>query len=84
MPEATLNALADHGSLKEPIPEDGGDCEALLAEFAQAGIDVAALAARLQDDGAKAFVRSWNEMMAEISAKRRAPPASGAERTIQL
>lgn len=83
MPEATLKALADHGAPPVPMPEDGGDCEAVLARFAEVDIEVTALAARLQDDGAKAFVRSWNEMMAEISAKKRASPASGAERTSQ-
>ena len=41
---------------------DGGDCEATLAEFAKAGIDVGALAAQLQDEGAKSFVKSWNEL----------------------
>jgi transaldolase len=48
---------------------DGGDCEAVLAEFAKAGIDSASLAARLQDEGAKSFVKSWNELMAVIAAK---------------
>ena len=51
------------------LPPDGGDCEAVLAEFAQAGIDVGALAAQLQDEGAKSFVQSWNELMTVIAAK---------------
>ena len=51
------------------MPADGGDCEAVLAQFAKAGIDVDALAARLQDEGAKSFVSSWNELMKVISAK---------------
>jgi transaldolase len=51
------------------MPADGGDCEAVLAQFAKAGIDVDALAARLQDEGAKSFVSSWNELMEVISAK---------------
>jgi transaldolase len=69
MPEATLKALADHGRIGEPMPADGGDCEDVLAEFAKAGIDVEALAARLQDEGAKAFVKSWNNLMSVIEAK---------------
>ena len=44
-------------------PPDGGDCEAVLAQFAEAGVDVDALAAQLQDEGAKSFVKSWNELM---------------------
>ena len=45
------------------LPADGGDCEEVLAEFAKAGIDVDALAAQLQDEGARAFVKSWNELL---------------------
>jgi transaldolase len=69
MPEATLKALADHGEIDKLLPADGGDCEATLAEFAKAGIDLVALAAQLQDDGAKSFVKSWEELMAVIAAK---------------
>ena len=69
MPEGTLKALADHGELGEILPADGGDCEEVLAEFAKAGIDVDALAARLQDEGAKSFVKSWNELMGVIASK---------------
>lgn len=69
MPEATLRALADHGEVGPLLPADGGDCEAVLARFAEAGIDVAALAAQLQADGAKSFVKSWNELMQVIASK---------------
>ncbi len=70
MPEGTLKALADHGELGELLPADGGDGEAVLARFASAGIDVDALAARLQDEGAKSFVSSWNDLMTVITGKR--------------
>src|SRR6476619_5315115 len=69
MPEGTLKARADHGELGASLPTDGGDCEAVLAEFAKAGVDVDALAAKLQDDGAKSFVNSWNELMGVIASK---------------
>ena len=69
MPEGTLKALADHGKVGAIMPADGGDCEEVLAQFATAGIDVHALAARLQDEGAKAFVNSWNDLMAVIASK---------------
>jgi transaldolase len=51
------------------MPVDGGDCEQMLARFAGAGIDVNALAAQLQDEGAKAFVNSWSDLMDVISSK---------------
>jgi transaldolase len=41
----------------------------VLAEFAKAGIDVGGWAARLQDEGAKSFVKSWNELLAVIASK---------------
>ena len=69
MPEGTLKALADHGELGTILPADGGDCEEVLAQFAKAGIDVDALAAQLQEEGAKSFVKSWNELMAVIISK---------------
>jgi transaldolase len=69
MPEATLKALADHGELDTILPADGGNCEEVLAQFAKAGIDIDALAAQLQDEGAKSFVKSWNDLMAVITSK---------------
>jgi transaldolase len=69
MPEATLKAFADHGEVDAPMRPDGGDCEAVLAEFGTAGIDVDALAARLQEEGAASFVKSWNELMKVIASK---------------
>ena len=69
MPDATLEAFADHGAVGTPMSADGGDCEAALVQFAQAGIDIDALAARLQDEGASAFVKSWNELMAVITSR---------------
>jgi transaldolase len=69
MPEGTLKALADHGEVDQMLPIDGGDFEATLAEFAKAGVDSIALAAQLQDEGAKSFVKSWNELMTVIAAK---------------
>jgi transaldolase len=69
MPEVTLHALAEHGRVGATLPPDGGDGEAVLARFAEAGVDVPALSARLQDDGAKSFVKSWNDLMQVIRSK---------------
>jgi transaldolase len=69
MPEATLTAFADHGEVGPMLPADGGDCEAVLARFARAGVNVDALAGRLQDEGAEAFVKSWDELLGCIAAK---------------
>jgi transaldolase len=69
MPEGTLKAFADHGDPGSMMAPDGGNCEAVLAEFAKSGINMDALAAQLQDEGAKSFVKSWNELLAVIASK---------------
>jgi transaldolase len=69
MPEGTLKALADHGELSEIMSADGGDCETVLDQFAKAGVDVYALAAKLQEEGAKSFVDSWKDLMGVIDSK---------------
>ena len=70
IPEKTLHAFAEYGELKGAMAEDGGDAEAVLARFTQAGIDVDALATQLQRDGARAFVKSWQELLQRIDDKR--------------
>jgi len=69
MPEATLRAMADHGDLGSIMAADGGDCESVLGQFAQAGINLENLAAKLQDEGAKSFVKSWNDLISVIASK---------------
>ena len=72
MPEATLKALADYGELGSIMPADGGNSEDVLGQFAKAGIKVDALATQLQEEGAKSFVKSWNELLAVIESKSNA------------
>ena len=72
MPEGTLHAFDDHGKVGDVLAPDGGDCEKVLASFAKAGIDIDAMAQRLQDEGASSFVKSWNDLMACIDSKRAA------------
>jgi transaldolase len=69
MPEATLKAFADHGEVGAVMPVDGGDCEQVLQQFGKAGIDIDALGQQLQDEGAKSFVKSWNDLMGVIESK---------------
>jgi transaldolase len=69
MPEATLKAFGDHGEIGSTLQADGGDYDKVLAQFSNAGIDIAALAATLQDEGAKSFVKSWAELMEVIATK---------------
>ena len=76
MPEKTLLAFAADGTVKSVMAKDGGDAEVVLARFAEAGIDIDALAARLQVEGAESFVKSWRELMKRIAEKSAALAAS--------
>ena len=82
MPEKTLLAFAEHGEVKGALPVDGGDAQALLAEFARAGVDDTALADTLQREGAESFAKSWNDLMECIASKSAAltqPNADGVK-----
>ena len=69
IPEKTLLAFADHGTAKSELPADGGDAEEVLAAFARAGVDQAALADQLQREGVEAFSKSWSDLMTCIASK---------------
>jgi transaldolase len=70
IPDKTLLAFADHGKLGPMMPVDGGDAEGVIEAFRDEGVDVDALAARLQREGADAFSKSWNLLLSRIEAKR--------------
>jgi transaldolase len=69
MPEGTLRAFGEHGEAGAMLPADGGDADEVLGRFAEAGVDCDSLAAKLQDEGAKSFVKSWNDLMGVIASK---------------
>jgi transaldolase len=76
MPENTLLAFAEHGSVGDLIPTDGGDADRVLAQFEAAGIGVDALAARLQEEGKQSFVDSWKELLKTIEVQLSEPQPS--------
>lgn len=69
MPEKTLLAFADHGTVGDPLPEDGGDSEEVFQAHRDEGIDTDELAVRLQKEGAEAFVKSWTELLDTIKSE---------------
>jgi transaldolase len=70
MPDKTLEAFADHGEVGDLMDPSGGNSEQVLKEFEGAGIDLAALAQRLQDEGKESFDKAWRELLKTISEKR--------------
>ena len=73
LPEKTLLAFADHGQVERALPTDGGDAEAVIADFRREGVDDDALAARLQREGVDAFATSWHALLTRIREKRASP-----------
>lgn len=69
LPDNTLLAFAERGQLEGTMPADGGDADEVVAHVGQAGVDVEALAKKLQKDGAQAFVKSWNQLLQRIEDK---------------
>ena len=72
IPEKTLLAFAEHGKVKNALPLDGGNAEAVLTEFAREGVDDKGLAAALQREGTAAFAKSWTDLMYRIASKNEA------------
>jgi transaldolase len=81
IPEVTLRAFADHGKLTGEMAANGGDCEAVLARFAQAGVHATHLANQLQREGAEGFVKAWKDLLLCIEKKAHAVPAQAGAST---
>ena len=79
IPEKTLKAVADHGQVGAVLALDGGDAEAVIAAFGKQGVDVDALAAKLQHDGAASFSKSWGSLLDGIGKKTSQLATAGAK-----
>jgi transaldolase len=77
MPDKTLLAFADHGTVGDPIPADGGDAVEVLTQFQSAGVDTDELASRLQREGAEAFDKSWHDLLESIESESRRLATTG-------
>jgi transaldolase len=69
MPNETLEAFYDHGQVDNPLPDNGGDADEFLKQFADAGVNTEELAAQLQQDGARSFVTAWDDLLDRIKAQ---------------
>jgi transaldolase len=76
IPDKTVLAFADHGSVGELMAADGGDAKEVLAKIAKAGIDYEMLGTDLQQESAESFGKDWNKMLASIESKRAACKAA--------
>jgi transaldolase len=69
MPEATLRAFADHGTVARTLDADPDGAERMLADAAAAGIDLATVTAELEREGVKSFCDSYDELLDCIAGK---------------
>jgi len=69
MPEKTLKAFADRGKVGDVLPLDGGYSEQTIAEIRREGVDIEALARKLQQDAGDAFKKSWSTLIGGLEEK---------------
>jgi transaldolase len=72
LPEKTLLAFAESGEVRELLGDGTSDADRIVAEARKAGVDVDALAVRLQAEGRDLFVKSWSDLLTCIESKRNA------------
>jgi hypothetical protein len=71
VPEKTLRSFAESGAVEGLLDTDTAEADAVVEAVGKVGIDVDALAAKLQADGRDSFVQSWNALLACIESKRK-------------
>lgn len=82
MPEATLRAFADHGTVGPALESDSTEAERTLTAAAAAGLNLDSITTELEHEGVQAFCRSYDELLDCIETRlttlgrRRDPPAT--------
>ncbi len=69
MPEDTLEAFADHGTLARTADADPDGARATIDALAEVGVDMADVTRVLEEEGVAAFVKSYDELLATLDAK---------------
>jgi transaldolase len=70
MPEATLRAVADHGKVRGDTIQGGyAAARAVLGALRRIGVDMADVADTLEAQGIASFARSWDELVASVTAR---------------
>jgi len=69
MPEATLQAFGDHGTVARTVDRDPKAAADVLARLADVGIDLADVASTLEDEGVHSFAKSFDELIQTLTDK---------------
>jgi transaldolase len=79
LPDATLAAFADHGSLDRRIDADLDEADSVWAGLAEVGVDMAEVCAKLENDGVRSFQESFDHLLAALADKAAALSASPSD-----
>jgi transaldolase len=79
MPDATLDAFMDHGTLARTVDNDYGAAQAHLNALARAGIDMADVARVLEDEGVASFTKSYDELLQALHDKANSGSTTSGE-----
>jgi transaldolase len=66
MPEKTLLAFADHGSIGTPVQKTYDEAASVMQSIAEAGVDLDDVFRVLEDEGVQKFVDSWDELTESV------------------
>ena len=69
MPDATIEAFADHGMLARRIDADVDAARAVWDRLAEVGVDMTDVAEQLEREGVASFQKSFDELLTALSAK---------------
>jgi transaldolase len=76
MPEATLNAVEDHGTVRGPAGAGGYDeARTLFADLRALGIDIDDVTELLEVEGVQKFIDSWTELLDDVRGQLAAKAA---------
>ena len=71
LPDATMDAFSDHGTIAETITRDVDGARSVLHALQHVGIDLNAVADQLETEGVVSFQQSFNDLLAVLEAKRK-------------
>ncbi len=69
MPDATVDAFSDHGTVARTVDKDAEGAKAHLDRLAEVGVDMADVARVLEDEGVASFAKSFDELLQSLTDK---------------
>jgi len=85
LPQNTWEALLSHGEIhQDAVEENIPEAEAVIAELKNLGIDIHAVCDRLQTEGVRSFVNSFESLMTTLEKKRETKMATAVKVAISL